>query len=40
MTVSDLQQRMTNEELLLWVGYLTRQNELREEADRKASRRR
>lgn len=40
MTVTDLQQRMSEEELLLWTGFLTRQNELQEEAERRASRRR
>jgi hypothetical protein len=40
MTVTDLQQRMSEEEMLLWVGYITRQNELQEEAERRASRRR
>jgi hypothetical protein len=40
MTVTDLQQRMSEEEMLLWVGYITRQNELQEEAERRAARRR
>jgi hypothetical protein len=39
-TVGELMEQMTPEELQLWVGYLTRQHEVQEEAERRASRRR
>jgi len=40
MTVSDLLERMTPEELVLWSGYLGHQAALQDEAQRKAARRR
>jgi hypothetical protein len=40
MTVGDLQERMTPEELSLWAGYLDYQHELQVEAQKKAQRRR
>jgi hypothetical protein len=40
MTVGDLQERMTPEELMLWSGYLDYQRELQEQASRRAARRR
>jgi len=40
MTVSELMERMTPEELVLWSGYLSHQRELQEEANRRAMRRR
>jgi len=40
MTVGDLQERMTPEELSLWAGYLDYQHELQVEAQRKVQRRR
>jgi hypothetical protein len=38
--VGELMEQMTPEELQLWDGYLTRQHELQEEANRRAARRR
>jgi len=40
MTVGELQERMTPEELLLWSFYLENQHEQQEAARRKANRRR
>jgi len=40
MTVSDLMERMTPEELVLWSGHLSHQAALQDEAQRKAARRR
>ena len=40
MTVSDLLERMTPEELMLWSGYLGHQAALQDEAQRRAARRR
>jgi hypothetical protein len=39
MTVSELQQKVTPEEMMLWTGYLGHQEEMRQEAERKARRR-
>jgi hypothetical protein len=40
MTVRDLQERMTPEELCLWSGYYSYQAEREEEARKRAARRR
>lgn len=40
MTVGELQERMTPEELTLWSAYLSHRAEEREKAERRASRRR
>lgn len=40
MTVRDLQERMTREELLLWAGYLINKRDVEEQAQRRAAMRR
>jgi hypothetical protein len=40
MTVGELQERMTPEEMVLWNGYYSWRHEEREKAERKASWRR
>jgi hypothetical protein len=39
MTVSELQQKMTPEEMLLWTGYLGYQLEQQQEMERRSRRR-
>ena len=40
MTVGELQERMTPEELMLWSGYYGHRAEEREKAEKRAARRR